>query len=113
MNRFLLAIACATPLLALAPPQARAEDLPTFELRILDGRFEPATLAVPANAKFRLRIRNESRGPAEFESDSPKKEKVLAQGASSFLIYYPLPPGRYPFYDDFHPDTVRGEIVAR
>jgi Cupredoxin-like domain len=92
---------------------ARADDLPTFELRILDGRFEPATLVVPANTKFRLRIRNEGRGPEEFESNSPRKEKVLAPGAASFLIYQPLAPGRYPFFGDFHPDAMRGEIVAQ
>jgi len=92
---------------------ARADDMPTFQLRILDGRFEPATLVVPANTKFRLRIRNDGRGPAEFESNSPKKEKVLAPGASSFLIYQALDPGRYAFFDDFHPDAMRGEIVAK
>ena len=92
---------------------AHAEDMPSFELRILDGRFEPATLVVPANTKFRLHIRNDGHGPEEFESDSPKKEKVLAPGASSSLVYQPLAPGRYPFFGDFHPDTMRGEIVAK
>jgi Cupredoxin-like domain len=109
----LLRLVCLFCLAAALAPAARADDLPTFELRILDGRFEPATIAVPANTKFRLRIRNEGRGPAEFESNSPKKEKVLAPGAASFLIYQALAPGRYPFFDDFRPDTMRGEIVAR
>ena len=110
-RRLATALLAVTMLLGFAC--ARADDMPTFELRILDGRFEPATLVVPAKTKFRLRIRNDGRGPAEFESDSPRKEKVLAPGASSFLIYYPLAPGRYPFFDDFHPDATRGEIVAK
>ncbi|MGH8747234.1 MAG: cupredoxin domain-containing protein [Burkholderiales bacterium] len=113
MPKFPLRLLCAFCLAAVLVPPARADDLPTFELRILDGRFEPATLVVPANTKFRLRIRNESRGPEEYESDSPRKEKVLAPGASSFLIYQPLAPGRYPFFGDFYPDTMRGEIIAK
>ena len=92
---------------------ARADELPTFTLVAKNGRFVPETLVVPANKRFRLVIRNEGPGPEEFESDSPRKEKVLALGASSFLIYAPLPPGRYPFYGEFHPETARGEIIAR
>jgi len=92
---------------------ARADELPTFTLVAKNGRFAPETLAVPANARFRLVIRNEGPGPEEFESDSPRKEKVLAPGVSSFLIYAPLVPGRYPFFGEFHPETARGEIVAR
>ncbi|MFZ1909723.1 MAG: cupredoxin domain-containing protein [Burkholderiales bacterium] len=109
------AIARVVALAALlgASVVARADDMPSFELRIRDGRFEPATLVVPANTRFRLRIRNDGRGPEEFESNSPRKEKVLAPGAASFLIYQPLAPGRYPFFGDFRPDTMRGEIVAK
>jgi Cupredoxin-like domain len=108
-------IARATALAALlcASAAAHADDMPTFELRIEDGHFEPATIVVPANTRFRLRIRNDGPGPEEFESSSPKKEKVLAAGASSSLVYQPLAPGRYPFFGEFHPDTARGEIVAK
>jgi hypothetical protein len=91
----------------------RADDLLTYTLVAKNGRFEPETLVVPANKRFRLIIRNEGPGPEEFESDSPRKEKVLAPGVSSFLIYAPLAPGRYPFFGEFHPDTARGVIVAQ
>ena len=113
MPRSILHLLSACCLAAALAPAARADDLPTFELRIKAGRFEPATLVVPANTKFRLRIHNEGPGPEEFESNSPKKEKVLAPGASSFLIYLPLAPGRYPFFGEFHPETAQGEIVAK
>lgn len=113
MSHTLLRLLAACCLAVALAPAARADDLPSFELRIRDGRFEPATVVVPANTRFRLLIRNEGPGPEEFESDSPKKEKVLAAGASSFLVYQPLKPGRYPFFGEFHPDTARGEIVAR
>jgi len=111
MRRFARPLLAVTMLLGFV--FARADEIPTFELRIKAGRFEPATIVVPANTRFRLRIHNQGPGPEEFESNSPKKEKVLAEGASSFLIYLPLSPGRYPFFGEFHPDTARGEIVAQ
>ena len=98
-------------LLALAPVQA--QDMPSFNLLIRDGRFVPTTLEVPANTKFRLLIKNEGPGAEEFESIELRKEKVLAPGASSFLIFQPLKPGTYKFFGDFHPDTAQGQLVAK
>lgn len=108
--------ALATSLLAalvLRAAPALADELPTFNLVIKDARFIPETIEVPANTKFKLVIRNEGPGPEEFESDFPRKEKVLAPRATSFLIYQPLKPGRYRFFGDFHPDTAQGWIVAK
>lgn len=101
----------ASALLAQAP--VGAQDLPSFNLLIKDGRFVPATLQVPANTKFRLLIKNEGPGAEEFESVELRKEKVLAPGASSFLIFQPLKPGSYKFFGDFHPDTAQGQLVAK
>lgn len=92
---------------------AWAQDLPTFNLVIRAGHFVPATLEVPANTKFRLLIKNEGPGAEEFESVELRKEKVLAPGASSFLIFQPLKPGSYKFFGEFHPDTAQGQIVAK
>jgi hypothetical protein len=94
-------------LTVLAPVQS--EELPSFNLLIRDGRFVPTTLEVPANTKFRLLIKNEGPGAEEFESVELRKEKVLAPGASSFLIFQPLKPGTYKFFGDFHPDTAPNE----
>ncbi len=98
-------------LLALTP--VRAQDMPSVNLLIRDGRFVPATLEVPANTKFRLLIKNEGPGAEEFESVELRKEKVLAPGASSFLIFQPLKPGTYKFFGDFHPDTAQGQMIAK
>lgn len=95
----------------LAPVQA--QEMPSFNLLIKAGHFIPETLEVPANTKFRLLIKNEGPGAEEFESVELKKEKVLAPGASSFLIFQPLKPGSYKFFGEFHPDTAQGRIVAR
>lgn len=97
--------------LILAP--AYGQELPSFHLSIKAGRFYPETIEVPANTKFRLRIKNEGPGPEEFESIELRKEKVLAPGVSSFLIIQPLKPGTYKFFGDFHPDTAQGRFVAK
>jgi len=98
-------------LAVLAPVQA--EEMPTFNLLIKAGHYLPETLEVPADTKFRLLIKNEGPGAEEFESVELKKEKVLAPGASSFLIFQPLKPGSYKFFGEFHPDTAQGRIVAK
>lgn len=106
------ALALLTGLL-LAAMSAQAQDLPTVNLLIRNGRFVPSTLEVPANTKFRLLIKNEGPGAEEFESADLRKEKVLGPGATSFLIFQPLKPGSYKFFGDFHPDTAQGQMVAK
>lgn len=106
------ALALLTGLL-LAAMSAQAQDLPTVNLLIRNGRFVPSTLEVPANTKFRLLIKNEGPGAEEFESTDLRKEKVLGPGATSFLIFQPLKPGSYKFFGDFHPDTAQGQMVAK
>jgi hypothetical protein len=97
----------------LLPVAAQAEDMPTFKLRMKGGHFFPEVLEVPANTRFRLELKNEGPGATEFESIELKKEKVLAPGATSNLVFFPLKPGSYKFFDDFHPNTAQGRIVAQ
>lgn len=106
-------IVCALALCWGALPGAMAQDLPTFQLVIRNARFEPSTINVPANTKFRLLIKNEGPGAEEFESVELRKEKVLSPGASSFLVFQPLKPGVYKFFGEFHPDTAQGQIIAK
>jgi Cupredoxin-like domain len=100
-------------LIALGPLYTRAEELHTVKLIARDGRFYPETIEVPAGERFKLVIINEGRGAEEFESIELKKEKVLAPGATSFLVFAPLKPGIYVFFGEFHPDTAKGRIVAK
>ena len=103
----------AIALLTLSVPYALAEELLTVKLIARDGRFYPDTIEVPAGRRFKLVITNEGPGPEEFESVELKKEKVLAAGATSFLVFAPLKPGAYLFFGEFHPDTAKGRIVAK
>ena len=99
--------------LLLAANGAYAQELPTFHLEMKAGRFEPTEIVVPANTRFKLVLHNAGPDAEEFESLELKKEKVLAPGATSFLVFVPLKPGSYRFFGDFHPDTAQGHIVAR
>ena len=103
---------CAAALL-LAASAAYAQELPTFRLEMKNGRFEPTEIVVPANTRFKLVLHNAGPEAEEFESLELKKEKVLASGVTSFLVFVPLQPGSYRFFGDFHPDTAQGHIVAR
>jgi cupredoxin-like protein len=106
--------ACAFVALAAAVPGTpeAADSTPSFSLTARDGAFDPQTLEVPANTRFRLEIVNASKRPIEFESRDLRLEKVLAPGAKSSLVVNALKPGTYTFFDDFHPDS-KGSVVAR
>jgi hypothetical protein len=99
--------------LFLGSTGAFAQDMPTFKLLVKDGRFIPEIVEVPANTRFRLEVKNEGPGASEFESLELKKELVLAPGVTRNLVFFPMKPGSYKFFDDFHPDTGQGRIVAK
>jgi hypothetical protein len=106
-------IAALALLLSMSSLPAHADDMPTIHLLMKDGRLFPETLEVPANTRFRLQIRNEGPGAAEFESLELRKETVLAPGVTRALVFHPMKPGTYKFFDDFHPETAQGKIVAK
>ncbi len=92
---------------------AAADELLVVSLTAKHGRLYPATLGVPAGRRFKLEIRNEGPGPAEFESLELRKETVLAPGVTRAVVFAPLKPGTYKFFGEFHPDTAQGRIVAK
>jgi hypothetical protein len=113
MTRLRPSILAAALLAAVLLAPAHGQELPSYQLTIRAGRFYPEVLEVPANTKFRLLIKNEGPGPEEFESAELRKEKVLAPGVQSFLIFQPLRPGSYKFFGEFHPETAQGRLVAK
>ena len=42
----------------------------------------------------------------------PEKGCIVAPGVTRSLVFNPLKPGSYRFFDDFHPETGQGQIVA-
>ena len=75
-------------------------------------RFEPAEVHAPANRPIVLGIRNLDGAAIEFESVGLRVEKVIAANGRSIVNLRPLQPGRYNFFDDFHPET-QGTLVVR
>ncbi len=106
-------LACAALLAAAGPATASASELPAVTLTLRDGRFEPEPLEGPARTKFKIVLHNAGTGPAEFESESLRLEKVLSAGARSFVVVQPRPPGTYDMFDEFHPRAPRGRIVLK
>ena len=106
MRRLLL-----VALLLSATASAFAAD-PAVTIAIRDHQFVPAEVPVPAGVKVELIIRNEQAERAEFESSSLHREKVVAPGRQISVSIGPLAPGRYEFFDDFHPAT-RGNVIAQ
>jgi plastocyanin len=106
MRSFVLAVC-----IALFPSVAAVADPGPVAITIRDHAFVPAEVKIPAGAKVELTIRNEQAVPAEFESASLHREKVVSPGSAISVYVGPLSPGRYEFFDDFHPAT-RGFVVV-
>jgi hypothetical protein len=109
--RYAYLIICVASLVAAGNP-AFAADEPTFALEFKDGTVTPTRIEVPAKTRFKLELKNSGKTPAEFETRSPKWEKVLAPGSKSSLVIRTLDPGEYEFFDDFHPQA-KGTLVAK
>jgi hypothetical protein len=113
-NRMVRAVIAVVSLVCSAAvvDVAQAADLPTFQLEMNDGKLNPARIEVPSGQRIKIEVHNVGKGAAEFESVELRKEKVLAPGASSFVVIAPLSPGEYKFFDDFH-QQAQGVIVAK
>jgi len=97
--------------LTLLAPSARATD--DTSLRFHAGAVEPASLTLPANTPVKLQVTNAGDAAVEFESFELHRERVVQPG-QTITVYIPaLPPGTYPFFDDFSHGAVKGEIVSR
>jgi hypothetical protein len=105
-------IAAGIVALAAGMPPAAADEMRSFTVELHDGTIAPQRLEVPANEPFKLEISNTGTTPAEFESLTLHKEKVLSAGVTSGLVFRRLPPGEYDFFDDFHPGS-KAVLVAR
>ena len=94
----------------IAMPAARAED--GYRIILKDHTFNPATIDVPANVRFRVEVENQDATPAEFESSDLKVEKIVVGGGKISVFAGPLKPGSYSFFDDYHPDQAKGTVTA-
>jgi hypothetical protein len=96
----------------LAAMPAWADDMPVVKIEMRDGVILPSTIEVPARTRFKLEITNTGASPVEFESTELKREKALAAGATSSIVFRTLDPGTYAVFDDFHPEA-KATLVAK
>ena len=112
IKKYALAIAALVLGLLLMMPTARAEDAVTVNISLKDHRFQPAELNAPAGKPITIILKNLDPAPAEFESNMLRVEKVVTGGGTIMMRIRPLQPGRYRFFDDFHPET-QGYLVVK
>jgi plastocyanin len=99
------------PFLAVAAAPASA-DTPQVAIAIRSHSFVPSEVQIPAGIKVELLVRNQDPTPSEFESTELHREKVVTPGQQISVFVGPLQPGRYAFFDDFHPQT-QGTLVVK
>jgi hypothetical protein len=88
-----------------------AQDSVTLTLTIKDRQFQPAELRAPAGKAIALQIKNLDANAAEFESKALRVEKVIGPRSEALVRIRPQKPGRYGFFDEFHPQT-QGFLVV-
>jgi plastocyanin len=93
----------------IALPVQAAEPV---RLTIKDHHFIPEQVTVTAGEQFRIEVVNEDPTPAEFESSELHVEKIVMGGGKISVFARPLKPGTYGFFDDYHPDTTKGSVIA-
>jgi plastocyanin len=107
--RFQLAAALV---LAASLGTARAADEVTVPLAVHDAGFEPVEITTPSGAKVRLEVSNQTAVAIEFESFELNRERVVQPGQKVAVYLSGLGPGRYEFFDDFHPER-KGVLVVQ
>lgn len=112
IKRHALGIAALAFGLLLMAPTVRAEEAVTVNISLKDHRFQPAEVNAPAGKPIVIVVKNLDPAPAEFESNMLRVEKVVTGGGTITMRIRPLEPGRYRFFDDFHPET-QGYLVVK
>ena len=111
MRRLILATTVVFAGAVAFAPVAKANPVPEYHLVLQNHKFEPATLKVPANTKFKVLVTNRNTTPSEFESTDFNREKIVLPNSTVTVFVGPLDTGTYTFYDDFDRATT-GTLVV-
>jgi hypothetical protein len=109
----ILTAACLTGALSGCSKGESVASGPPIPLLLKNHVFSPAAITVKANQPFVLEVTNADGVADEFDSDSLKREKVIAGGAKGIVHVDPLPPGRYPFMGEYHAKTAQGVVIVQ
>lgn len=85
----------------------------TYEVIILEHKFIPDTLIVPANKKIKLIVINKDDTAEEFESFELRREKIVPAHGQIKVNIGPLDPGEYNFFGEFNQKTAQGKIIVK
>lgn len=94
----------------LLPMPAQADD---YVLVLRDHKFAPATLEVASGTRHLLIVKNEDSSPAEFESHTLNREKIIKGNTEAKIAIGPLKPGTHEFFDEFHDSTAKGTLIVK
>ena len=103
--RGMLGVVCATGM------SYRAVALDIVHLTLDQHRFHPDQATVTAGERFRIEVTNNDPTPSEFGARAARRED-LPPGSKVTVSAGPLRPGRYQFFDEYHPETATGTIIA-
>jgi hypothetical protein len=112
MLRNIAKTAFAATVVAGACLSVNAQQSASLTVSVKNHRFQPGEIHAPANVPIELHVKNLDSAPMEFESVSLRVEKVVTGNGEGVIRLRPLAPGRYEFFDDFHPQ-IRGALVAK
>jgi len=90
-----------------------AQEKETFTLIIKDHKFDPTSLRVPADQRFKIKVENQDPTAEEFESYDLNREKVVNGNKEIIVFLGPLSKGTYKYFGDFHQNTAQGSIIAQ
>jgi hypothetical protein len=85
---------------------------PVYVVELKNHLFYPSEINIPANTKVILVINNNDSSYEQFDSFDLNREKVIFAGKKANIYIGPLPPGKYKFFGEFHPNTAQGVIVV-
>ncbi len=94
-------------------PLKAVADAEYIDLRIVDHKFLPDTINVPADKVIKIRVENSDSTVEEFESFDLKREKIVPAKGKVIIIVGPLSPGEYSFFGEFHQETAQGKLIVK
>jgi len=83
-----------------------------YTIILKDRAWSPVDLVVPAGQKVKITVKNLNDKPAEFESATLNREKVVTQHGEITVFVGPLDAGHYSYVNDFD-RTTTGTITAK
>ncbi|HEU0118042.1 MAG TPA: cupredoxin domain-containing protein [Alphaproteobacteria bacterium] len=100
-------------LAVLFATSVQADDAATsVSLSIVNHKFDPDTIHVPAGKPVVIQVENKDSMAEEFDSSDLQVEKVIPGARHGVVKLQALDKGSYNFIGEYHADTAKGVIIA-